>query len=104
MEYQTGFGSRPLPLSDDLSAFVCITRYGSITQAAEALCISPTTAGARLRRLERWWGDNLVDREQRPLKLTRAGLAVYPYVIECLQSLQRLDALHRDQDPSRGGQ
>ncbi|AHE52981.1 LysR family transcriptional regulator [Sphingomonas sanxanigenens] len=57
----------------DLPIFLAIARTGQLTKAAHALEIDATTAGRRLRRLERSLGERLFEQGPDGQSLTPAG-------------------------------
>lgn len=57
----------------DLPVFLAITRTGQLAKAAHALEIDATTAGRRLRRLERSVGERLFEQGPDGQSLTPAG-------------------------------
>ena len=56
-----------------LRNFWMIARHGSMTRAAEALNVSPSTLSEQLAELEEWLGQPLFERLGRTLHLTEAG-------------------------------
>ena len=56
-----------------LRNFWMIARHRSMTRAAEALNVSPSTLSEQLGELEAWLGQPLFDRRGRALHLTEAG-------------------------------
>lgn len=56
-----------------LRHFWMIARHRSMTRAAEALRVSPSTLSEQVRELEAWLGQPLFDRRGRQLHLTDAG-------------------------------
>lgn len=62
-----------------LRHFWMIARKESITSAAGALNVSPSTLSEQLRELEEWLGQPLFDRRGRQLHLTDAGRVALEY-------------------------
>lgn len=71
----------------DLTLFVRVADCGSITAAATELDISPATASAALKRLEKQLGTSLFIRSTRSLRLTDTGER---YLIHCRRALSDL--------------
>jgi len=72
---------------NDLTLFVRVADCGSITSAATELDISPATASAALKRLEKQLGTSLFVRSTRSLRLTDTGER---YLIHCRRALSDL--------------
>jgi LysR family transcriptional activator of nhaA len=62
-----------------LRHFWMIARHGSMTRAAEALNVSPSTLSEQLGELEEWLGQPLFERRGRTLHLTEAGQMALPH-------------------------
>lgn len=60
-----------------LEAFVAIVECGSITRAAERIGLTQPAVSIALRELEAALGTTLIDRDLRPLKLTRPGVILH---------------------------
>src|SRR3979411_3187374 len=69
--------------------FVEANRRGSISRAADALGLTQPTCTARLHRLERALGAELLVRGRRGVSLTPAGRRFLPRAIAALDSLRR---------------
>ena len=65
----------PLPLIA-LRAFAEVARTGSIKSAAEALGVTPGAVSQQVRGLEAWLGAPLLERRNRRVLLTDAGLGL----------------------------
>ena len=72
-----------------LEVFLCVARRGAVTEAAEVLGISVSTASHHLSELERTAGMALFDHARRPMQLTPAGDVLYRRVDEAMGSLRR---------------
>lgn len=70
-----------------IEAFVEIARQGSISRAAEILCLTQPTVTQRLRTLEEELGDKLFTRVKYGVALTEAGKVLLPYAERVLQTL-----------------
>ena len=53
--------------------FYSLCNAGSFALAAEERSVSPSAFGRRIRLLEEWVGQELIDRSQHPIRLTEAG-------------------------------
>ncbi len=62
-----------LPPLTAVRAFEAAARNGSVTMAADELCVTPAAVTHQVRSLERWLGVNLFSRKGSVLKLTAAG-------------------------------
>ena len=70
--------ARRLPPMSALRAFEAAARHGSFKQAAAELAVTPTAVSHRIRTLEEYLGLRLFDRQVRQVRLTDAGLQLYP--------------------------
>lgn len=87
---------------DDLRIFLLLARTGTLTAAAEALGVHPSTTQRRLTALEAALGTRLFDRAPAGLTLTATGEAILPVagqVEEDVDALLRVVA-GRDSTPS----
>lgn len=71
----------------ELMAFVALHRVGTFTEAAHLLHLSQAGFSARILRLERAVGQQLVDRTVRPAALTPAGETFLPYAFALLRAM-----------------
>lgn len=62
-----------LPPLHPLRAFEAVARLGSVTAAAEELCVSHSAVSHQLRNLEEWFAFPLVEKHGRGIRLTEAG-------------------------------
>ena len=69
--------SNHLPPLTSVRAFEAAARNGSMTQAADELCVTPAAITHQVRSLERWLGVKLFDRKGSLLRLTTAGQNFY---------------------------
>jgi DNA-binding transcriptional LysR family regulator len=75
-----------------LRAFALVLDLGSISAAAAVLGYTQSAVSQQLAALERETGTALVDRSQRPLRATRAGATLRPYVERVLAALGGAEA------------
>ena len=83
-----------------LRTLALVLDLGSISAAADVLGYTQSAVSQQLAALEREVGLPLVERAQRPLRPTAAGIALRPHVDRVLASLGAADALLED---LRGG-
>ena len=67
--------------------FYYVGRLGSITAAAEALCISQPAVSQAIKQLEKSLGIRLFIRNQKGVRLTAEGRLLYPYVERGIENL-----------------
>lgn len=67
--------------------FYYVGRLGSITAAAEALCISQPAASQAVKQLEKALNTKLFLRTQKGVKLTTEGKLLYPYVERGMENI-----------------
>ena len=72
----------------DIQLFIRVSETGGISAAARSLGLTPATASAAIKRLERQLGSQLFERSTRSLRLTLAG---EDFLGSCVQSMQLLD-------------
>ncbi|MFE2510784.1 LysR family transcriptional regulator [Streptomyces naganishii] len=70
-----------------LESFLALVEHGSFTRAAEAQHMSQPAFSRRIRALEGWFGEPLVDRSTYPVGLTEAGVKVRAGAIETMATL-----------------
>ncbi|TAK35673.1 MAG: LysR family transcriptional regulator [Chloroflexota bacterium] len=70
-----------------VEAFVEVARKGSISRAAESLCLTQPTVTERLHSLEVELGDKLFNRVKYGVTLTDAGKLLLPYAERTLRTL-----------------
>jgi DNA-binding transcriptional LysR family regulator len=82
-----------------LQSFLRVAQEGSITRAAETLCLTQPAVTQQVRALERELGVALFDRTGRGVRLTPAGAALQQYarrslalLDECRQAIADLEA------------
>lgn len=79
----------PLPPLNALKAFDAVGRLGSITRAAEELCVSAAAVSQQIRALERFLGQHLFIRSHRALTPTSAGQQYHDEVARLFAGLRR---------------
>ena len=78
-----------LPPMNALRAFEAVSRHGSVSKAADELCVSQGAVSQQLRNLEDFFGRELFHRSANSFTLTDEGEV---FGIEVQQSLQRIAA------------
>lgn len=76
-----------LPPLHALRSFEAVARTGSVTRAAEELCISHSAVSHQIRKLEEWLGLLLVERSGRGIRLTDAGERYKAIVCEAFAAI-----------------
>jgi LysR family glycine cleavage system transcriptional activator len=76
-----------LPPMNALRAFEAVSRHGSVSRAAEELCVSQGAVSQQLRNLEDYFGQELFHRSANSFTLTEAAET---FAAEVQQSLQRI--------------
>ncbi len=72
---------------DQLITFLEVARQGSFSRAGEKVFRSQSAVSAQIRQLEQEYGDRLLDRSGKTVKLTPAGQIFYEYALR-LKSLR----------------
>jgi DNA-binding transcriptional LysR family regulator len=72
---------------DQLITFLEVARQGSFSRAGEKVFRSQSAVSAQIRQLEQEYGDRLLDRSGKSVKLTPAGQVFYEYA-ERLKNLR----------------
>lgn len=84
--------------------FVTLADQRSFSRAAQLRNISQSALSKRIRLLETWLGDELVNRSGHPVTLTREGLAALSPSREIVQMMTGLRSGIRDlRKPARWG-
>jgi DNA-binding transcriptional LysR family regulator len=73
-----------------LESLLALIEHGGFTRAAEAQHLSQPAFSRRIRALEDWFGEELVDRATHPVGLTPAGVRVRAGAIETVGGLSAL--------------
>lgn len=76
-----------------LRYFIAVAEEKSFNKAAERLFISQPPLSRQIKQLEEEIGVTLIDRENRPLKLTEAGEFFYEHAIQILKKSDDLLAM-----------
>ena len=76
-----------------LRYFVAVAEEKSFNKAAERLFISQPPLSRQIKQLEEEIGVTLIDRENRPLRLTEAGEFFYDHAIQILTKSDNLRAM-----------
>lgn len=74
---------------DFLRTFIKITEYGNLTKVAEELCFSQPAVSKQLKALEQEFGTTLLERKQKNIKLTEAGLLLDMYARQVIDLIER---------------
>src|SRR5436853_6215132 len=72
---------------DQLITFLEVAKQGSFSRAGEKVFRSQSAVSAQIRQLEQEYGDRLLDRSGKSVKLTPAGQVLFEYA-ERLESLR----------------
>jgi DNA-binding transcriptional LysR family regulator len=84
-----------------LNIFCDVVRHQSFSRGAMANSVSQSAASQAVRQLERHLGAELIDRSQRPWKLTAEGKIFFKGCQEIVERYHELeDAVRRQQKPS----
>ena len=78
-------------LLPQLAAFEAVVRLGSAAQAAEALCIAPSTLSGHLRKLSDTLGVRLFELQGKQLVPTAAALPLLASVDEIFDAFTRCE-------------
>ena len=88
---------------EDLKVVLRVAQLHSITAAAHSLDMSPATASATVRRVEKALGTELFVRTTRQLRLSIAGEKYLPQCEQALQMLEQARAsIHDESDQVEG--
>ena len=86
---------------ETLNIFCDVVRHQSFSRGAMANSVSQSAASQAVRQLERHLGAELIDRSQRPWKLTPEGKIFFQGCQEIVERYHELeDAVRRRQNPS----
>jgi Transcriptional regulator len=73
---------------DQIRTFVCAAEHGSISRAAEAMGVSPSTVNSRIRALGKELDANLMERSGKGVALTPKGELLLGYLMRALDLLE----------------
>ena len=91
-----------LPPMNALRAFEAVSRHGSVSRAAEELCVTQGAVSQQLRNLEDFLGREIFDRTANSIELSREGRAFAVVVQTALGDIARAAGeLHADTDPQQ---
>src|SRR5208337_5569108 len=76
VRYNPGINSMDF---DQLITFLEVAKQGSFSRAGEKVFRSQSAVSAQIRQLEQEYGDRLLDRSGKTVKLTPAGQVFYDY-------------------------
>jgi DNA-binding transcriptional LysR family regulator len=79
---------RDCPTIQELMAFDAVARYGSITQAAEVLCITVSAVSKQLAGLERFVERPLLQKSGRSVQLTPQGQMYWQKISGSLRAIE----------------
>ena len=82
-----------------MEVFVTVAEIGQVTKAAGLLGMTQSAASQQLRALEGAFGSKLIDRTSRPIRLTRAGIALHKRAAQILGEIEDLKAQVRRLEP-----
>ena len=74
-----------------LAAFYAVTRIGSVTQAAEVLCVAQSTLSGHLRKLSETLGVTLFETRGKRLEPTDAASVLLATVQEVFAAFERCE-------------
>lgn len=91
-----------LPPMNTLRAFEAVSRLGSISKAADELCVSQGAVSQQIRNLENYLARELFDRRGNALELSEAGRYLAPIVHDALLAIaEAVGEVSRVADDSR---
>lgn len=79
---------RSCPTMQELLAFDAVARYGSLTQAANTLCITISAVSKQIAGLEAFLGIKLFSKQGRSVELTSKGLTYWQKISAGLQAIE----------------
>ena len=84
---------------DQLTTFLHVVDLGSFSRAGEKVFRSQSAVSAQIQQLEQEYGDKLLDRSRKAVKLTPAGRVFYTYAQRLLKLRDESLLAVADQDP-----
>ncbi|RVD34704.1 LysR family transcriptional regulator, partial [Mesorhizobium sp. M8A.F.Ca.ET.023.02.2.1] len=88
-----------LEMLEELRTLVLFAEEGSIQSVARRLPLTQPAVTRQMQRLEDMLGTTLLDRRQKPPRLTTAGLEVLERAKDILASVEALKAFAADTEP-----
>ena len=79
---------RRLPPLAQLRAFEAVARHLSFKEASVELAVTPTALSHQIRMLENFCGQSLFIRRPRPVRLTEAGIRLFPVLRQGLDAFE----------------
>lgn len=73
-----------------IEALLTTIKTGSFSKAAESLCCTQSAVTQMMNAFENEMGFRILKRSHNGVKLTEAGELIYPSIIECYESMLRL--------------
>jgi DNA-binding transcriptional LysR family regulator len=89
-ELRVKSGSFDFNLFRSIEVFVAIVETRHVTQAAQMLGMTQSAASQHLKNLETALGVSLIDRNLRPIELTKAGIALHRRAVAILAEVEGL--------------
>ncbi len=83
---------------DQLATFLQVARLGSFSRAAEMVYRSQSAVSAQIQQLEQEYGDRLLDRSGKTVRLTPAGRVLFTYAERLLKLRDESRLAVADQD------
>ena len=93
---------RGSPTIVELLAFDAVARYGSVTQAALALCVSVSGISKQISGLEKFIGRPLLRKNGRGVTLTSAGREYWMKISPCLRTIESATYAARSEGDTAG--
>jgi LysR family glycine cleavage system transcriptional activator len=81
--------NRKLPALGSLRAFETLARCGTLSKAAEELCVTPSAIGHQVRALEEWLGTKLFSQNGRQRTLTSDGTRLADDLRQAFDHMER---------------
>src|SRR6185369_5319837 len=92
------------PMIEDLNAlkvFLAVSTCGNMTAAAKRLGLTQSAVSQSIRQLEDNLGSVLLDRAQRPLRLTAAGMVLQRHAVPLVEDAATLATVVRQAGASK---
>jgi DNA-binding transcriptional LysR family regulator len=83
-------------LSKSINSFIAVAQEGSITKAAERLCITPSPLSKKIMELEEGLNIKLFERTSQGLSLTKEGKCLYDDVIVNYEKLNNIRRSYKE--------